>query len=94
MPLLADHYEDDWTALWWVRADGRGRVLDPGEPEAQHAVALLAARYEQYAATPPGRARPGDRRRALDRLARAMNRRRQRRKRSQSRNSAQPALVR
>jgi PPOX class probable F420-dependent enzyme len=51
--LLADHYEDDWTALWWVRADGRGRVIDPGEPDAQHAVARLAARYEQYAATPP-----------------------------------------
>lgn len=51
--LLADHYEDDWTALWWVRADGRGRVIEPGEPQAQHAVALLAARYEQYAVTPP-----------------------------------------
>ncbi|UGS38542.1 hypothetical protein DSM104329_04972 [Capillimicrobium parvum] len=51
--LLADHYEHDWTALWWVRADGHGRVIEPDEPEAQHAVALLAARYEQYAATPP-----------------------------------------
>ena len=20
--LLADHYEDDWTQLWWARADG------------------------------------------------------------------------
>ena len=20
--VLADHYEDDWAALWWVRADG------------------------------------------------------------------------
>ena len=26
--LLADHYDDaDWSALWWVRADGTGRVL-------------------------------------------------------------------
>ena len=22
--LLADHYDEDWSALWWVRADGVG----------------------------------------------------------------------
>ena len=22
--LLADHYEEDWSSLWWVRVDGRG----------------------------------------------------------------------
>ncbi len=44
--LLADHWdEDDWEALWWVRADGRGRVLDPAEPEARRAVELLRTRY-------------------------------------------------
>jgi PPOX class probable F420-dependent enzyme len=48
--LLADHYEDDWTALWWVRADGRARVLDPGDPEAVRAIAQLAARYPQQRA--------------------------------------------
>lgn len=42
--LLADHYEEDWSRLWWVRADGRARVLDGGQ-EADRAVALLAARY-------------------------------------------------
>jgi PPOX class probable F420-dependent enzyme len=52
--LLADHYDDaDWTALWWVRADGAARVLEPGEDEARHAVELLAARYVQYRETPP-----------------------------------------
>jgi PPOX class probable F420-dependent enzyme len=46
--LLVDHYDDaDWDALWWVRADGRGRVLDPAETEAQRAVALLSRRYPQ-----------------------------------------------
>src|SRR6266480_3230046 len=25
--VLADHYEDDWTKLWWVRADGTARVI-------------------------------------------------------------------
>jgi PPOX class probable F420-dependent enzyme len=44
--LLVDHWEEeDWAALWWVRADGRGRVLDPEEPEAGHAVELLRERY-------------------------------------------------
>ncbi len=49
--LLADHYEEDWSRLWWVRADGRARVLDSDNREAAQAIALLAARYpEQRAA--------------------------------------------
>jgi PPOX class probable F420-dependent enzyme len=43
--LLADHYDDaDWTALWWVRADGVAEVLDV----APAAIDLLVARYRQY----------------------------------------------
>lgn len=45
--LLADHYEEDWEALWWARADGVARVLEAGAPEAQRAHALLAERYPQ-----------------------------------------------
>jgi PPOX class probable F420-dependent enzyme len=55
--LLADHYDDaDWDALWWARADGRGRVLDPASDveteraEAARAVGLLQARYPQQRA--------------------------------------------
>jgi PPOX class probable F420-dependent enzyme len=55
--LLADHYDDaDWDALWWVRAEGRGRVLDPASDveaeraEAARAVDLLRARYPQQRA--------------------------------------------
>jgi PPOX class probable F420-dependent enzyme len=52
--LLVDHYAEDWAALWWVRADGRGRILDPAQAgEASRAVALLAARYPQQIATGP-----------------------------------------
>jgi PPOX class probable F420-dependent enzyme len=51
--LLADHYDEDWAALWWVRADGLARVIDPGEPDAARARELLAGRYEQYRAAPP-----------------------------------------
>ena len=47
--LLVDHYAEDWSTLWWVRADGRGRVLEPDdEPERRQALSLLAAKYEQY----------------------------------------------
>jgi PPOX class probable F420-dependent enzyme len=51
--VLADHYEDDWSRLWWVRADGTARVIAPEEPEHAGAVARLAARYEQYRERPP-----------------------------------------
>jgi PPOX class probable F420-dependent enzyme len=52
--LLVDHYEDaDWGALWWVRADGYGRVLDPEDSEAQRAIAQLGERYPQQRATGP-----------------------------------------
>jgi PPOX class probable F420-dependent enzyme len=48
--VLADHYEEDWDALWWVRARGEAAVLD--EPSDAHLQAL-AAKYEQYRAQPP-----------------------------------------
>ncbi|QUH02251.1 TIGR03668 family PPOX class F420-dependent oxidoreductase [Saccharopolyspora erythraea] len=52
--VLADHYDDaDWSALWWVRADGTGRVLDPADAEARRAVELLAERYPQHRDEPP-----------------------------------------
>ncbi|MEA2223746.1 MAG: hypothetical protein QOH83_2122, partial [Solirubrobacteraceae bacterium] len=52
--LLADEYDDgDWERLWWVRADGVARVLEPSDDEARRALALLAARYAQYRAAPP-----------------------------------------
>lgn len=50
--LLADHYDDDdWNALWWVRAEGEAQVLE-GDAAAP-GLALLAERYAQYRAEPP-----------------------------------------
>jgi PPOX class probable F420-dependent enzyme len=49
--VLADHYDDDWTALWWVRADGTARLADGSE--AEEAIALLTGKYSQYADGPP-----------------------------------------
>jgi PPOX class probable F420-dependent enzyme len=47
--VLADEYDEDWTQLWWVRADGVARVLD----ESPAGAAALAAKYAQYRTTPP-----------------------------------------
>ncbi|WUH91985.1 TIGR03668 family PPOX class F420-dependent oxidoreductase [Streptomyces sp. NBC_00433] len=54
--LLADDYDEDWSRLWWSRADGRARVLPPAAESADAAryAALLTARYpRQYAGRPP-----------------------------------------
>jgi PPOX class probable F420-dependent enzyme len=45
--LLADHYAEDWTALWWVRVDGRASIVTSGAV-LEHSLDLLAQRYEQY----------------------------------------------
>jgi PPOX class probable F420-dependent enzyme len=42
--LLADVYDDDWTRLWWARADGTATVLDTDA----EAIDALAARYLAY----------------------------------------------
>jgi PPOX class probable F420-dependent enzyme len=47
--LLADHYEEDWTRLWWVRADGIATVRD----SSAEGLAALSAKYPQYLETPP-----------------------------------------
>ncbi|WP_246573144.1 TIGR03668 family PPOX class F420-dependent oxidoreductase [Kineosporia corallincola] len=46
--LLADRYTDDWSQLWWARADGTARVLPSEDPETVRPIDLLVARYEQY----------------------------------------------
>jgi PPOX class probable F420-dependent enzyme len=50
--VLVDHYEEDWSRLWWVRLRGEARVLEEG-PERDRALLLLAAKYDQYRAQPP-----------------------------------------
>jgi PPOX class probable F420-dependent enzyme len=50
---VVDHYDEDWSALWWVRVDGPARVAEPGTDENAEAVAALVARYDQYRDRPP-----------------------------------------
>lgn len=46
--IVIDHYEDDWSKLWWVRLRGKARIVDD-----RRAVELLAAKYAQYRERPP-----------------------------------------
>ena len=46
--LLVDRYEEEWRALWWVRADGTAAIQEDG-PDRDRTIELLAAKYEQYA---------------------------------------------
>lgn len=46
--LLVDHYEDDWSRIWWARAEGIARVVEAG-PERDDALRPLRAKYPQYA---------------------------------------------
>jgi PPOX class probable F420-dependent enzyme len=46
--VLIDHYEDDWSKLWWVRLRGTAQIV-----EDPRAVDLLAAKYVQYRERPP-----------------------------------------
>jgi PPOX class probable F420-dependent enzyme len=50
--ILVDHYEDDWSRLWWIRLRGSARVLDQGK-ERDRALALLQEKYSQYRTEPP-----------------------------------------
>ncbi|HEX2043739.1 MAG TPA: TIGR03668 family PPOX class F420-dependent oxidoreductase [Acidimicrobiales bacterium] len=50
--VLVDHYDDDWSNLWWVRGDGAARIVTGGT-EREQAVERLGAKYEQYREQPP-----------------------------------------
>lgn len=45
--VLVDEYDDDWTQLWWARADGWAHVYD------SYDLTPLVERYEQYRTQPP-----------------------------------------
>jgi PPOX class probable F420-dependent enzyme len=45
--LLVDHYDDDWSQLWWVRADGTATIHRSGD-EFAIGYARLRDKYGQY----------------------------------------------
>ena len=50
--LVADHYDEDWSRLWWVRVTGHARAAVDAQ-EATRALEALAEKYPQYRADPP-----------------------------------------
>jgi PPOX class probable F420-dependent enzyme len=50
--VLVDHYDDEWSRLWWVRADGTARVIEHA-PDREELIRKLQAKYQQYCDDPP-----------------------------------------
>lgn len=50
--VLIDHYGDDWSQLWWVRADGSARIANE-DAVRDDALTRLSAKYRQYREDPP-----------------------------------------
>jgi PPOX class probable F420-dependent enzyme len=49
--LLVDHYDDDWSQLWYVLVRGKARVMPHSATrERTEVVGRLRAKYSQYAA--------------------------------------------
>jgi PPOX class probable F420-dependent enzyme len=50
--VLVDHYDDDWSRLWWCRLEGGARVLED-DAEIDRGRDLLVAKYPPYRSRPP-----------------------------------------
>jgi PPOX class probable F420-dependent enzyme len=51
--VLVDHYDEDWSQLWWVRIHGRAVVHREPSDETAAMLVALAAKYSQYRERPP-----------------------------------------
>ncbi len=53
--VLVDHYDEDWSRLWWVRADGDAAVLPVDGVAGAAGLSSLVSKYPQYREqAPPG----------------------------------------
>lgn len=50
--FLADCYDEDWTRLWWARADAVATVVQDWR-ETEACIDALAGKYRQYRARRP-----------------------------------------
>ncbi len=50
--VVVDHYDEDWSRLWWVRGDGAARIVPDG-PGRERAVERLVDKYLPYRDRPP-----------------------------------------
>ncbi|MGI5216381.1 TIGR03668 family PPOX class F420-dependent oxidoreductase [Nocardia sp. CA-290969] len=49
--VLVDFYDENWTQLWWSRADGVARIVT--DERAHAGIEQLTARYPVYRDQPP-----------------------------------------
>lgn len=47
--VVIDHWDEDWSELWWIRLAGRAEIVEHDE----RALELLQAKYPQYREEPP-----------------------------------------
>lgn len=52
--LIVDHYSDDWSQLWWIRADGNAHIAESSSTDGTAAIDALVAKYSQYKNNRPG----------------------------------------
>ena len=45
--LVLDHYEADWSKLWYLLIHGQAALIEDGDEPAA-AIDLLRSKYEQY----------------------------------------------
>ena len=45
--IIIDHYEPDWTKLWYLLIQGTAELLEPGSEHAS-ALGALRSKYPQY----------------------------------------------
>ena len=53
--LLLDHYDADWSRLWWMRIDGRAQAVRPSgpdDPDVAPVVEALRRKYPPYTTVP------------------------------------------
>lgn len=46
--VLLDHYDEDWSQLWWLRLEGRAEVAGASDSRLQGAARALRTKYPQY----------------------------------------------
>ena len=49
--LVIDHYDEDWTRLWYLLVQGRAELVADG-PDPPAAIAVLRDKYPQYREMP------------------------------------------
>lgn len=50
--FVLDHYDRDWSRLWWLRFAAHAKTAQPSHPDWDEAVEALRTKYPQYHDTP------------------------------------------